>query len=225
MPYGTYPRLIMAWMTTEAIRTQSPVLRLGRSLSEFMDDIGVKSSDSGGRWGVRTRFTDQLRRLMGCAIDLQFSDGPHEVGTTTLLVEERDLWWDPHQPKQGSLFDSSITLSKKFFAEILAHPVPFDVKILWAMKRSSLGLDLYLWLAYRTHHIRGSKKIPWPRLYEQFGPADDEPVARHAVLTFRRAVLPELEKLRVAWPELRYDVVRGALVIKPSVSGIPEPAA
>ena len=143
LPYGTYPRLIMAWITTEALRTRSRVLRLGRSLSEFMDELDVKSSDSGGRWGVRTRFTGQLRRLMACAIDLQFSEGKHELGSSALLVEDRDLWWDTHKPTQGSLFDSRITLSKKFFEEILAHPVPFDVKVLRAMKRSSLGLDLY----------------------------------------------------------------------------------
>lgn len=36
LPYGRYPRLLMAWVTTEAVRTREPVLQLGPSLSSFM---------------------------------------------------------------------------------------------------------------------------------------------------------------------------------------------
>ena len=36
LPFGNLPRLILAWVCTEAVRTQSRVLVLGRSLSEFM---------------------------------------------------------------------------------------------------------------------------------------------------------------------------------------------
>ena len=150
----------MAWMTTEVAGLRSPVLHLGRSLSTFMEKIGVKSSDSGGRWGVRTRFTDQLRRLIGCAIDLKFESDDREKGSTTLFVEERDLWWDPTRPNQGSLFDSYIRLSAKFYQEIVDNPVPIDLKVLRELKRSSLGLDLYLWAAYRSDHLRQAKEDP-----------------------------------------------------------------
>ena len=36
LPYGNFPRLILAWLSTEAVRTRSRELVLGRSLSEFM---------------------------------------------------------------------------------------------------------------------------------------------------------------------------------------------
>jgi hypothetical protein len=29
LPYGSYPRLVLAWLTTEAVRTRSPEIRLG----------------------------------------------------------------------------------------------------------------------------------------------------------------------------------------------------
>ena len=35
LPFGNLPRLILAWVSTEAVRTQSRVLVLGDSLSEF----------------------------------------------------------------------------------------------------------------------------------------------------------------------------------------------
>ena len=40
LPYGNLPRLLIAWLCTEAVRTQSRELALGRSLSEFIADPG-----------------------------------------------------------------------------------------------------------------------------------------------------------------------------------------
>ena len=47
LPYGNFPRLILAWLCTEAVRTQSRVLVLGRSLAKFMKTLGVYSSGGG----------------------------------------------------------------------------------------------------------------------------------------------------------------------------------
>ena len=56
-----------------------------------------------------------------------------------------------HQrPDEPSLWESKIYLGEAFFNEIIRHPVPLDMNILKAMKRSPLGLDLYLWAVYRV---------------------------------------------------------------------------
>ena len=39
LPHGSNPRLILAWVCTEAVRTGSREIMLGRSLSEFMRGI------------------------------------------------------------------------------------------------------------------------------------------------------------------------------------------
>ena len=52
------------------------------------------------------------------------------------------------------LWDSKIRLGEPFFNEIINHPVPLDMNTLKALKRSSLGLDLYLWLTYRTFTLK-----------------------------------------------------------------------
>ena len=44
LPFGNLPRLILAWVSTEAVRTQSRELVLGKSLSGFMRSLGVYSS-------------------------------------------------------------------------------------------------------------------------------------------------------------------------------------
>ena len=51
LPYGNLPRLLLAWVSTEAVRTQSRELVLGRSLSEFMRTLGIYHN-SGGRGGA-----------------------------------------------------------------------------------------------------------------------------------------------------------------------------
>ena len=43
LPFGTNPRLILAWVCTEAVRTGSRDIVLGRSLSEFMRKLGIAS--------------------------------------------------------------------------------------------------------------------------------------------------------------------------------------
>ena len=68
LPYGSLARLLMAWVSTEAVRTQSRELVLGKSLSEFMRKLDVLSSDSGGALGVRTRLRNQMKRLFGCTV-------------------------------------------------------------------------------------------------------------------------------------------------------------
>ena len=58
LPYGNLPRLLLAWISTEAVRTQSRVLVLGDSLSEFMRELGIYSTS--GRGHIRLR--NQMRR-------------------------------------------------------------------------------------------------------------------------------------------------------------------
>ena len=69
LPYGNLPRLLLAWVCTEAVRTQSRDLVLGRSLYEFMHKLGLEDR-SGSPRGDRARLKNQMRRavyLLGAA--------------------------------------------------------------------------------------------------------------------------------------------------------------
>ena len=74
------------------------------------------------------------------------------------------------QADQLSLWDSKIELGEDFFNEIIQHPVPIDINTLTALKRCALGLDLYLWLTYRTFALRAPLRLSWQQVYCQFGP-------------------------------------------------------
>ena len=67
LPYGILPRLLLAWVCSEAVRTQRRELVLGRSLYEFMHKLGMESH-SGGARGDRTRLRNQMARLFGCSV-------------------------------------------------------------------------------------------------------------------------------------------------------------
>ena len=62
-------------------------------------------------------------------------------------------------------------LGEDFFNEIIAHPVPLDLNILKCLKRSPLGLDLYLWPTYRTFALKCPIRLTWKQLYRQPPPA------------------------------------------------------
>ena len=87
------------------------------------------------------------------------------------------------------------------------------MKILKAMKRSPLGLDL--WLTYRTFGLTRPLRLTWRQLYRQFG-ADPAKASKVAQQAFRRDCLRELKKIKNAWPDLHYHTVTGALVLSPS---------
>ena len=219
LPYGTYPRLVFAWMCTEVVRTRNPVLSLGRSFRGFMKHIGVLSSNSGGRSGVRTRLREQMNRLFCSAILLTYQEAGAEWRKGQLIADESHLWWDPKKPDALTLWNSTVEINSKLFLEILAHPVPVDLRVLKAMKRSTLGLDLYLWLAYKTFRMRKPIRLAWRQLYSQFGARPDD-VQKNQLDGFRQSSLRELIKLRTAWPELNVEVVFGGLIISQSMPRI-----
>lgn len=94
IPFGIYPRLIMSWVVTEAVRTQSPVIELGESLSEFLRDVIDISSRSGGKRGVATCVVEQMKRLFGSLITAEFTGNLEHKGfalKNVLIADEFGL--------------------------------------------------------------------------------------------------------------------------------------
>ena len=116
--------------------------------------------------------------------------------------------------------ESRIYLGEAFFSEIIRHPVPLDMNTLKALKRCSLGLDLYLWLVYRTFALTRPLRITWRQLYLQFGVDPDRATDTRTVQKFRLKVLRELKKIKLAWPELNYATAKGILILLPSTPDI-----
>ena len=106
----------------------------------------------------------------------------------------------------------------------MRHPVPLDMNTLKALKRSSLGLDLYLWLVYRTFPLRAPQRITWKQVYRQFGSDPAKASDNVTVQNFRREVLRELKKIKLAWSGLNYSrrLRRTAKMCRTTTSKRPE---
>ena len=78
-------------------------------------------------------------------------------------------------------------------------PAPLDMNILKALKRSSLGLDLYMWISYRTFTLKKVTAIRWRSLYRQFGAHPLKAGDKRTVDDFRKKCLRELKKIQGAW--------------------------
>ena len=216
LPFGNLPRLLLAWVCTEAVRTRSRVIVPGPSLAKFMKALGVYNS--GGQ--PQARLCDQMKRLFGCTVTLIYKEENVERFVNSPIAESGEYWWSPGAKTSLPGWNSKIELGDKFFNEIIKQPVPLNMNILTALKRSTLGLDLYLWLVYRSFALRAPKRLTWRQMYRQFGAHPANANDRFTVHAFRYKVLRELKKIKLAWPELNYATAPGALILLPSMPTI-----
>lgn len=208
IPYGTIPRLLMAWVTTEAVRTREPVLELGPSLSHFMRQLDLVPT--GGRWGSVPRLKKQMERLFSSTISLNYAGQRAHAGMGLRVAKEYLLWWDPARPEQATLWMSTVTLSRDFFDEITDRPVPINMGALKCLKRSPFALDIYTWLTYRMSYLRQPTVIPWEALQTQFG-AD-----YHLTRQFKAAFLGHLRSVVTVYRDAKITEATGGLELRPS---------
>ena len=219
VPYGTIPRLLLFWITTEAVRTKRRHLELGSSLSAWMRELGMAST--GGRWGTCTRLRKQMNRLFRSKISFDFiqADGD-DRGHSWLdmqVAPKGELWWNHKVPEQDTLWNSWIELGEDFYEAIRESPVPVDMRALQALKKSPMALDLYAWMNYRTFTIQHQKRgqfVPWRGLAQQLG-------SNYADLSnFRKKAKVVMRKVEVVSPGLNCEFVKGGIHIHPGKTAI-----
>lgn len=211
-PYGTIPRLLLFWITTEAVRTQERTLELGSSLNAFMRALGLDPATGGGRRSDARRLRDQMERLFRATISFERADQAGHEWLDMQVAPQGFLWWDERQPNQDTLFASWVRLSEDFFNAIISAPVPVDLRALTALKRSPLALDLYAWLSYRSFVATESGKtthISWATLMHQLGTDYTSPD------DFRRKAKAAIRKICAVYPGLDIASIRGGFAIRP----------
>jgi hypothetical protein len=216
LPYGNVPRLLLAWLTTEAVKTKNRELYLGDSLTAFMGELGFQAT--GGRYGSITRLKTQTRRLFSTNIQCDYDAENMAAMVGYRLADAAMLWWDAKDPDQQGLWQSNVTLSQPFYDEITQHPVPVDLRALKALKRSPLALDIYCWLTYRLGYLKKRTALPWGLLQQQFG--SDYPLTAQGKADFKRKFLMQLKKVQAVYPEANLDTGKDSLVLKPSPSHV-----
>jgi hypothetical protein len=213
LPYGTIPRLLLAWLTTEAVKTKSRELELGDSLSGFMAELDMMPT--GGRWGSITRLKDQSRRLFASSITAVYENGPGFAVINQAVADRAQFWWDNKHPEQAGLWKSTVTLSENFFNEVIDRPVPIDMRAIRALKKSPLALDIYSWLTYRMSYLASPTVVSWAGVAMMLGSSYAE------LRDFKKSFLNELRKVLLVYPNANVEVLPDGLRIKPSLTHIP----
>ncbi len=212
LPYGSIPRLLVAWVTTETVRTKERELVLGETLSEFMRALDLVPT--GGRWGTITRLKDQMARLFSSSVTCSYADGRRFALQSVKVVDKAALWWDPKTPEQSTLWQSVIVLGEHFFNEIMESPVAVDMRALKILKQSPMALDIYTFLTYRMSYLRKSTVIPWESLQNQLG--SDYAKTPEGLRNFKKKFLRQLAMVRVVYPDVNISPSDNGLLLKPS---------
>jgi len=205
VPYGARARMILLYLQTQAIRTRSHEVELGRSMAAWMAKMGIT-------WGGETAraLREQAARISACSLKF-FWEGTDADGWTASRIVGSGLRFHAREDgEQASLWEERVVLDSTFYRALQDHPVPLQETAIRELRDRSLSLDLYVWLAWRLHELGDATPISWPALGTQFGAGFKE--LRH----FRPRFIEALAAALAAYPEARVGVGESGIILHPS---------
>lgn len=212
IPYGANPRLVLAFLNTQAVKTRSPIIPVGDSVAEFLRMLGKESS--GGKNGSLTSFKKQIQALAACHMTLGFNAAGRAYTYNGQPVKQFEAWIQPRDENQRPLWPGVVTFSDDYYKSLIEHAVPQDVRAMYALKGSALAMDVYAMLAERLHRISGRPiTLHWKSLREQFG---QEYTGIEADKDFKKEFLSSLKKVLVVYPTAKVVPVKGGLLLHAS---------
>lgn len=239
LPYGKYPRLIMAYITTTALHNarraeqmgdmsmdEARLIPLGSSLSQFIRTIGGSNRATGGKHGNANRLKEQLHRLITSTITIetvwQKGTKAGERGEAQRLIKEWDCW---AETTYGSSPEGMLELSEEFFALLCDNPIPINLEVVHGLNKPR-AIDLYLWITLKQFWLqkRGVHQYTfwWSDIEHQFSP---EPLTNAVQRRdFRKEIKSCLESINALWPEsgTTASTTDGVMMVRTSPSVPPK---
>jgi hypothetical protein len=207
LPFGPKPRLILAHLNTEALRSGSSEIETERTLTRFVSH-GLHLDANGHTMRV---IKDQLARLSACTIRLGMVKDGQGVQVQAQIVTAFNVWLEKDH-RQRVLWPSTIRLSAEYFESLQKHAVPLDETHLAALSHSAMALDVYAWLAQRLHRIDRNKPgfIPWVSVADQFGGGYDR------LRAFRAVFKVALDQVLAVYRTAKVSTSAGGLTLRNS---------
>lgn len=213
IPYGSVARMILLFLQTEAVRTRSREVELGRNMNRWLTAMGV---NNGGKGYSIVR--EQSWRLSLCRLTFFATSDEGLQITNGGFVRTAILPFRPDaSASQLSLWRERVTLDEAFYSSLVEHPLPVREAAIRGLAHRSMAIDLYVWLAYRLWQLKKSKRIPWPAFYGQFGAGFTR------LRAFRQHIQEPLAMALAAYPEARVEVDdQAGVTLHPSPPPVPE---
>jgi hypothetical protein len=204
LPYGSYARFILLFLQTEAIRTGSREIELGRSMRVWLGSMGLSIGGT-----TYKMVTEQARRISGCRLTFYADKGSREIMRHGGFVDGAISMYGSAE-SQETLWQERIVLNQEFYRALREHPVPVSEAALRAIGPRSMVIDVYIWLAYRLHVLRRDVDVSWPAIYSQFG------LGYSRLRDFRRDFVQALELAVAAYPGAQVGFGDRGIVLRPS---------
>jgi len=204
VPYGSRARLILLFLQSEALRTNSREIELGRSLRVWLTRLGIPI---GGKSFKDVR--EQAERISRCRLSFHVQ-AAGRAGLMNQNIVDTAMFVGSDDGSQGSLFVDTVKLSETFFEQLRRHPVPIEEAAIKALSNNSMALDVYCWLTYRLHVLQSPKPITWKALQSQFG------AGYRGLHHFKPRFLENLHLACAVYPSANVEVDERGLTLKPS---------
>jgi hypothetical protein len=206
VPYGSIARLILLYLQTEAVRTNSPEVELGRSMKSWM---GRMSLTTGGK--TYQLVTEQARRISACRLTF-FTNRENGIESrhNGAFVQDAISLAGVVDDDQPTLWQDRVRLDEGFWRSLREHPVPVREEAIKAIGTRSLAIDVYIWLAYRLHSLSKPTPVSWTAVHGQFG------AGFRLVRQIKPTFLEALHLALAVYPEARVDANKEGLVLHPS---------
>lgn len=206
VPYGSRARLILLYLQSEALKTGSREVELGRSLRQWLGSLGIPI---GGKSVIAVR--DQAERIARCRLTFEF-EKQGGTGLVNQSIMDNALFLDPDNPSaaEGTRFIERVRLSEGFYEQLKRHPVPLETSAIRSVSNNSMALDVYVWLAYRLHALKKPTSVTLRALRAQFGAGFGRSD------NFRTRFLASLRLALAVYPEARVEVDENCVVLHPS---------
>lgn len=210
IPYGSMPRLILAWISTWAVQKKERQIAIGESANEFLKLIGLD-----GQGSRHDKLKQQMYALAACRMQLGFE----RMTFNGQPVEKFEAWMPSKSVSQRSLWPGKLLLSECYYNSLVASAVPLDVRALNALCGSALSMDIYTWLSLRLHRIEGRAIIiHWKSLREQFA---QEYIGIDGDKNFKKEFLEALQKVLCVYPKAKVQKIKGGILLHSSPPPIP----
>lgn len=204
LPFGRYPRLFLAWLTTVTAQIRpSREITFSGSLAAFLGALGISDSTQ-----QRAAFIRQLLALLNTRYGIFYSgttttpQGKYDAnqGAAFLLANEWSLWANEDPSKPSHL---RVLLTEDFHEHLLSRRIPLDWTVLQGLQ-SPMAMDIYAALCeWSAPDRKTDLAIPWSGdpngmdLMTRFGAEYDSP------REFRRYFRQHLATVLTYYPEAR----------------------
>jgi hypothetical protein len=210
VPYGSYARFILLFLQSEAVKTGSREIELGRSMRVWLGTMGLSIGGT-----TYKMVAEQAKRISNCRLQFYADRGGKELmrhgGFVDGSISMTGLTSD-----QPSLWQDRVVLNEEFYRALREHPVPLSENALKAIGPRSMVIDVYIWLAYRLHALTKDVDVSWVALHAQFG------AGFQLLRKFRAHFIECLDLALATYPEARVSIGERGITLSPSRPAIPK---